>query len=113
MKKIFVLLALFLVGCAKQEEKPSQYVNSCVRFRASFINKVYAEGSDSVTLEIQGIEYVSFITHNDPCGNIAFQFRTLSKDTACFVPFILRTERDTLKVDMLRFSVNGSELVFK
>ncbi len=113
MKKMFILLALSVVGCAKQESKPSMYVNSTVRFRAPFINKLHSEGVESVTLEVVGIESRTFITHDNPCGNIGFQFRTLSTDTSCLVPFILRTERDTLKSDMLLFTLNGSELVFK
>lgn len=112
MKKIFIVLALSLVGCAKEESKPSKYLNATVRFRAPYINEQFERDVKNLTIEVEGLETYTFVTHDNPCGNIAFQFRTLSTEDSCLVPYMVRTERDTLEVGMLVFSDN-SELVFK
>lgn len=112
MKKLFLLLAVSVIGCAKVETKPSKYVNATVRFRASYINEQYERDINNITIEVEGLETYTFVTHDNPCGNMAFQFRTLSQEDSCFVPYMVRTERDTLSVGMLLFS-DKSELIFK
>ena len=112
MKKLFLLLSVSVVGCAKVETKPSKYVNTTVRFKASYINEQYEKDVKNLTIEVEGLETYAFVTHDNPCGNMSFQFRTLSTEDSCFVPYMVRTERDTLEVGMLLFSDNA-ELVFK
>lgn len=112
MKKLFIVLALSGIGCAKSEIKPSKYLNARVRFRASFINEQYNRGVKYLTIEVIGSQTYTFVTHNNPCGNMAYQFRELSKADTCFIPYLVRTERDTLAVGMLLFADNP-ELVFK
>lgn len=104
MKKLLLIIAVGLLSCQKQETKLF-FVRSKVDFRATYVNDLCAKEYNSITIEVQGLQTYTFNTDNNPCMNRAFGFSMYSKDSVAYVPYIIRTERDTLESGLLQFKV--------
>jgi len=104
MKKLLLVITVGLLSCQKEESKV-YFVRSKVDFRASYVNDLCAKEYNSVTIEVQGLQTYTFNTDNNPCMNRAYGFSMYSKDSIAYVPYIIRTERDTLESGLLQFKV--------
>lgn len=107
MKKLFFLACLALLSCKKDESDKTVLVKCTVRFRAGFTNAQFQRGVDSLYLEVKGLQSYALKTNNDPCHNGAWGFRAYSEDTITYIPYIIRTERDTIESGVLPFTVSG------
>jgi hypothetical protein len=110
MKKVLLLLAVGLFSCSK-EIKPNNLLKSTVDFRASYVNERFNEGYTQLTIEVNGLESYSFETYSNPCLHQSFGFSTLTQNESQTIPYIIRTDRDTLEVGVLTFNVSGVKLV--
>lgn len=106
MKKV-LLLALIAISCQKQEIKPRSFVKSVVSFRSSYVNDKFDKGYDSIFIKVQGVQSFSFATYDNPCANTSFGFNTWHIDSVANIPYIISTDRDTLEMGLLTFTVNG------
>jgi hypothetical protein len=104
MKKLLLVIAVGLLSCQKEQSKLN-FVRSKVDFRASYVNDLCAKEYNSVTIEVQGLQTYTFNTDDNPCMNRAYGFSMYSNDSVAHVPYIIRTERDTLESGLLVFKV--------
>lgn len=108
MKKLFLLACIALLSCQKDDvSHKTVLVKSTVRFRAGFTNAQFQRGCDSMYLEVKGQRLIALKTNNNPCHNGAWGFRMYSEDTITYIPYIIRTERDTIESGVLPFTVSG------
>lgn len=112
MKKFVFIPLICLLSCQKSEVKPVVRLSSQVSFRATYINNLHALGYDSVYIEVLNNETFSFVTHDNPCKNIGYGFSLYAPDTVkTILPYIIRTERDTLERGVLWFDVTTPIMV--
>jgi hypothetical protein len=112
MKKFVFVFSVCLLSCQKSEVKPIVRLSSQVSFRASYINDKYAQNYDTIYLEVLDNPTYSFATHDNPCKNVGYGFSLYAPDTMVSVlPYMIRTERDTLERGLLKFSIDNPILV--
>lgn len=108
MKRVFFLACISLLSCKKDDvSQKVGLVKSTVRFKASYINTQFTNDCDSIFLEVKGLQSYSFATSDDPCKNVSYGFRTYHEDTITYIPYIIRTDRDTLENGYLTFTSSG------
>jgi hypothetical protein len=105
MKKLLLIIAVGLVSCSKNDFKEKFFVRSKVDFRATYVNDLFIKEYKNVTIEVNGLQTYTFNTDNNPCMNRAYGFSMYSNDSIAYVPYIIRTDRDTLEVGLLQFKV--------
>jgi hypothetical protein len=106
MKKLFIA-SLLLVSCQKTELKKVTQLRSKVQFTASFVNGLHKEGCDSISINVSGNDSFSFQTYDNPCLNTSFGFTTWHEDTVTQLPYVVVSDRDTVKSGLLTFTKSG------
>lgn len=110
MKRVLLLSAIAFASCSK-EVKPLNLLKSSIDFRASYVNDKFEQGYKTLTIEVSGNETYTFDTYSNPCLHESFGFNLTTQDESKTIPYIIRTDRDTLEVGVLTFTVSGVKLV--
>jgi hypothetical protein len=112
MKKVFLFAVIGLFSCQKSIVKPTVRLSSQVSFRASYINEKFDQGYDTIYIEVLNNPTYSFTTHDNPCKNVGYGFSLYAPDTMeSVLPYVIRTDRDTLEYGLLKFSIDNPILV--
>lgn len=112
MKKFVFIASVCLLSCQKSTVKPVVRLSSHVSFRSSYINALHSQSYDSVYIEVLNNQTFGFATHDNPCKNVSYGFSLYAPDTVkTILPYIIRTERDTLERGVLWFGVDCPKLV--
>lgn len=98
MKRAIILSVLAFASC--QKEAKTIYQNKyIIDIRASFVNKQFAEGKEKIIVEC--IDTYEFETYSNPCLHQSFGFNATSTIQNQSIPYIIRTERDTLEMGLI------------
>lgn len=98
MKKLILLSVLAFASCKKEDV--TIYQNKyTIDIRASYVNKQFAEGKQKIIVEC--LDTYEFDTYSNPCLHQSFGFNQSSTEKQKSIPYIIRTERDTLEIGVL------------
>ena len=98
MKKVLLLSVLAFASCKK--EARTIYQNKyTIDIRASYVNKQFAEGKEKIIVEC--LDTYEFETYSNPCLHQSFVFNQSSTEKQKGIPYIIRTERDTLDIGII------------
>lgn len=118
MRVLFLLLAMTILSCKKEEVEKKEYhfLRSRVKFRATYINVHFANGCDSLFIEVKHLRMdetkkYGFKTHDNPCHNTSYIFNTMAEDSVIYLPYSIFSEHDTLEKGYLIFSTRDQVLV--
>lgn len=98
MKKVILLSVLAFASCKKEEQVIYQNKYT-IDIRASYVNKQFAEGKEKIIVEC--IDTYEFDTYSNPCLHQSFGFNATSTIQNQSIPYIIRTERDTLEMGLI------------
>lgn len=98
MKKVLLLSAIAFASCKKEAQ--TIYQNKyTIDIRASYVNHQFAEGKDKIIVEC--LDTYEFNTYSNPCLHQSFGFNQQSTEKQKGIPYIIRTERDTLEIGFI------------
>ena len=98
MKKVLLLSVLAFASCKKEVQ--TIYQNKyTIDIRASYVNKQFVEGKEKIIVEC--LDTYEFETYSNPCLHQSFGFNQSSTEKQKGIPYIIRTERDTLEMGVI------------
>lgn len=115
MKKTILTIALVLIGltsCKKEEIKPAEAYFATIHLPASFINRMYNEGNDSIYVEVTQNKTLAMATSNNPCYSQGFGYHKTVKENTPEI-YSIRTERVFIESDVLIYTKEGNITTIK
>jgi hypothetical protein len=115
MKKLFISIGLIMLGltsCKKEEIKPAETYWATIHLPASFINRMYNEGNDSIYVEVTQNKIISMATSNNPCYSQGFGYHKTVKENTPEI-YTIRTERLFVESDLLIYKKEGNVTIIK
>ncbi len=105
MKKLFVLLlaATCLASCKKEEAQVQEYW-ATIHLDATFINRMHADGNDSVYVIVDGELTHAFKTHSNPCHSTSYGYHKSTREKEYSSVYTIKTERSLIESDVLIYT---------